>query len=53
MPPAKKKIMKIVIAPDSYKETLAASQVARAIKKGFESILPLRSCLLGMEAREP
>lgn len=43
MPPVKKKIMKIVIAPDSYKETLAASQVARAIKKGFESILPQAS----------
>ncbi|EOZ1942511.1 glycerate kinase, partial [Escherichia coli] len=27
--------MKIVIAPDSYKESLSASEVAQAIEKGF------------------
>lgn len=32
--------MKIVIAPDSYKESLSASEVAQAIEKGFRKIFP-------------
>lgn len=28
--------MKIVIAPDSFKESLTAQQVAEAIKRGFQ-----------------
>lgn len=32
--------MKIVIAPDSYKESLSATQVAQAIEKGFREIFP-------------
>jgi len=32
--------MKIVIAPDSYKESLSASEVAQAIEKGFREIFP-------------
>ncbi|SNY76507.1 glycerate 2-kinase [Enterobacter sp. CC120223-11] len=32
--------MKIVIAPDSYKESLSASDVAKAIEKGFRQIFP-------------
>ncbi|ELR66409.1 Glycerate kinase [Photobacterium marinum] len=32
--------MKIVIAPDSYKESLTAMQVATAIEDGFRHILP-------------
>ncbi|MCT9845287.1 glycerate 2-kinase [Leclercia adecarboxylata ATCC 23216 = NBRC 102595] len=32
--------MKIVIAPDSYKESLSATEVARAIEKGFREIFP-------------
>lgn len=32
--------MKIVIAPDSYKESLSASAVAQAIEKGFREIFP-------------
>ncbi|PVX42886.1 glycerate 2-kinase [Pasteurella langaaensis DSM 22999] len=32
--------MKIVIAPDSYKESLSALQVANAIEKGFKHIFP-------------
>lgn len=32
--------MKIVIAPDSFKESLSAEQVASAIAQGFSSILP-------------
>ncbi|AWH88995.1 glycerate kinase [Limnobaculum parvum] len=39
--------MKIVIAPDSYKESLTAEQVASAIHTGFHSILPhAEYCLL-------
>ncbi|XPE54220.1 glycerate kinase [Shigella flexneri] len=30
----------IVIAPDSYKESLSASEVAQAIEKGFREIFP-------------
>ncbi|WP_264877934.1 glycerate kinase [Vibrio agarivorans] len=32
--------MKIVIAPDSYKESLTAMGVAQAIEKGFKQVLP-------------
>ncbi|REF26889.1 glycerate kinase [Xenorhabdus cabanillasii] len=32
--------MKIVIAPDSFKESLSALQVAEAIEQGFREILP-------------
>jgi glycerate kinase len=32
--------MKIVIAPDSFKESLPSDQVARAIQSGFQSIFP-------------
>jgi glycerate kinase len=32
--------MKIVIAPDSYKESLSASEVAQAIEQGFREIFP-------------
>ncbi len=32
--------MKIVIAPDSYKESLSAIDVAKAIEKGFREIFP-------------
>ena len=32
--------MKIVIAPDSYKESLSATEVTQAIEKGFREIFP-------------
>ena len=32
--------MKIVIAPDSYKESLSALEVAAAIEAGFSEIFP-------------
>ena len=32
--------MKIVIAPDSYKESLSALDVAKAIESGFREIFP-------------
>ena len=32
--------MKIVIAPDSFKETLSASEVASAIESGFQNVFP-------------
>lgn len=32
--------MKIIIAPDSYKESLTAMDVAIAIEKGFKQVLP-------------
>lgn len=32
--------MKIVIAPDSYKESLSALEVARAIEAGFRAVFP-------------
>ncbi|WP_186365093.1 glycerate kinase, partial [Siminovitchia fortis] len=32
--------MKIVIAPDSFKESLSAYETACAIERGFRSILP-------------
>src|SRR3954452_8739743 len=36
----KEKTMKIVIAPDSFKESLAADQVAKAIQAGFMKFFP-------------
>ena len=38
--------MKIVIAPDSFKESLPANEVAEAIKRGFTRVLPDAECLL-------
>ena len=38
--------MKVVIAPDSFKESLPANQVAEAIKKGFTKVIPDAECLL-------
>ena len=38
--------MKIVIAPDSFKESLTAEEVAQAIKKGFEQSIVDVECLL-------
>ena len=38
--------MKVVIAPDSFKESLPAKQVAEAIKRGFEKAIPNVECLL-------
>ncbi len=32
--------MKIVIAPDSYKESLSALEVARLVEKGFKEVFP-------------
>ena len=41
-----RKNMKIVIAPDSFKESLTAEQVAEAIKRGFQQSLADVDCLL-------
>ncbi len=38
--------MKIVIAPDSFKESLTAAQVARAIATGIRRALPDADCVL-------
>src|SRR5690606_9739982 len=38
--------MKIVIAPDSFKESLAAPQVAEAIARGRPAVFPEAECLL-------
>ena len=38
--------MKIVIAPDSFKESLTAEEVAQAIKKGFKQSIADVECLL-------
>lgn len=38
--------MKIVIAPDSFKESLPANEVAEAIKRGFKRVIPDATCLL-------
>ena len=38
--------MKIVIAPDSFKESLPADQIANAIKRGFEKAIPSVVCSL-------
>ena len=38
--------MKVVIAPDSFKESLTANEVAEAIKRGFKRVIPDAECLL-------
>ena len=38
--------MKIVIAPDSFKESLTAEEVAEAIKRGFQQSIADVDCLL-------
>lgn len=38
--------MKIVIAPDSFKESLSALQVAQSIRQGFSEVFPHASYLL-------
>ena len=38
--------MKIVIAPDSYKESLTAQQVASAMEAGFRAVFPQASYIL-------
>ena len=38
--------MKIVIAPDSYKESLSASEVAQAIEKDFGKFFLMHSTFL-------
>lgn len=38
--------MKIVIAPDSFKESLSAAEVARAIAAGIRRALPAADCVL-------
>lgn len=37
--------MKIIIAPDSFKESVSASRCAQAIKAGFISIFPQAECI--------
>lgn len=37
--------MKIVIAPDSYKESLTAMEVATAIENGFKQVFPQANCI--------
>ncbi|MCE0495968.1 glycerate kinase [Vibrio salinus] len=37
--------MRIVIAPDSYKESLTAMEVANAIEKGITEIIPSAQCI--------
>ncbi|MCY8742333.1 glycerate kinase, partial [Bacillus haynesii] len=32
--------MKIVIAPDSFKESMTSLEAARSIEKGFKAVLP-------------
>lgn len=48
--------MKIVIAPDSYKESLSALDVATQIEAGFREVFPTGStarCQLPMAAKAP
>ncbi|SPX40991.1 glycerate kinase [Haemophilus influenzae] len=35
--------MKFVIAPDSFKESLTALEVATAIETGFKRVFPMRT----------
>lgn len=37
--------MKIIIAPDSFKECLTATQVAQAIAKGIQDVIPDADCI--------
>ena len=38
--------MKIIIAPDSFKESLGATEIAKAIAKGFRSVFPKATIVL-------
>ena len=38
--------MKIVIAPDSYKESLSALEVAQAVEAGFRQVFPAADYVL-------
>ena len=38
--------MKIIIAPDSFKESLTSEEVAEAIKRGFQQSIADVECLL-------
>ncbi|MFC2123946.1 glycerate kinase [Bacteroidota bacterium] len=38
--------MKILIAPDSFKESLSALEVARNIEKGIKTVIPETDCIL-------
>lgn len=44
--PAEVPEMKIVIAPDSFKESLSAPDVAAAIARGWQQVFPEAECLL-------
>lgn len=47
--------MKVVIASDSYKESLKAIEVCEAIERGFAAVFPKQSTLkyqLEMEVKE-
>ena len=44
----KEHCMKIVIAPDSYKECLSALQVATLIESGFREIFPGADYILSL-----
>ncbi|WP_301099627.1 glycerate kinase, partial [Otariodibacter sp.] len=37
--------MKIIIAPDSFKESLTALEVANAIEKGVKKVVPDAECI--------
>ncbi|SQI87162.1 glycerate kinase [Klebsiella oxytoca] len=43
--------MKIIIAPDSFKESVSASRCAQAIKAGFTSIFPAGGVHLSADRR--
>lgn len=45
--------MHILLAPDSFKESLSAKQVAEALKKGFQEALPDATFDLLLVAKEP
>ncbi|MFZ1284447.1 MAG: glycerate kinase, partial [Propionicimonas sp.] len=38
--------MKIVIAPDSFKESMSAAEAAAAIERGVRSVVPEAECVL-------
>ena len=38
--------MKIVIAPDSFKENLTAKEVGHAIEKGIKRVVPSAKCVV-------
>ncbi|WP_145551437.1 glycerate kinase, partial [Yersinia intermedia] len=37
--------MRIVIAPDSFKESMSAELAAAAVERGFREVFPLVECL--------